>query len=470
MRNRLLLALVGVVALVLAIHDVPLASHLAGVERDRLVTGLERDAFIIAGRTEEALEEGVTSEQAEEIDRLIGDYALSENVRVVVVDAAGRAVFESDEDADPDADFLNRPEIRTALGGRPATGERESRTLGEELFYVAVPVLTGDRTIGAVRLSAPERVVSDEVAAQVRRLFVVAALSLLIAVGVAVAIAVTLTRPIAQLRRTTGELAAGDLGARADEHDGPPEVRQLAASVNTMAARLETLVERQRAFAGDASHQLRTPLTALRLRLEHLASAAQSGEVDPEGVVTGLGDAIDETDRLHRMIEGLLELTRAEDAAVGPGPVDAALVARGRVDHWSPLAEERGVELIAVAPATAPAAAVPGALEQMVDNLIDNALDASPRGSTITVEVETGGDVVEVHVRDEGAGMSADERSRAFERFWRGDGAVQGGSGLGLAIVDQLARASGGSSELREATGGGIDAVVTLPARAVRAP
>ena len=109
-------------------------------------------------------------------------------------------------------------------------------------------------------------------------------------------------------------------------------------------------------------------------------------------------------------------------------------------------------------------ATLDGALEQIIDNLIDNALDISPSGATLTLRACVNDEHIELHVIDAGPGLSAHDRERAFDRFWRGQGAAQGGSGLGLAIVRQLAVAAGGEAELRVSEGGGVDAVVRFRA------
>lgn len=462
MRNRLLLVLVGVVALLLAVHDIPLAGHLERVERDRLVTGLERDAFIMAGRAEEALEDGTASDEPV-LRSMVARYSREEDVRVVIADADGIGVVGSDANV-IDEDFTNRPEIEEALGGAPTTGERFSMTLDEDLFFVAVPVLSGDDVVGVVRLTAPEQAVSDRAADRVRGLLAVALISLLIAVAVAALFARSITRPIKRLQKATDQLAFGDLDTRADDTDGPPEVRALAGSFNSMAGRLGQLVERQRAFAGTASHQLRTPLTALRLRLEQLSYQLEDDDEANQTVEA----ALFETDRLHRMIEGLLALSRAEDAAVGPVEVDLSAIVRERAEHWAPLADERAVGIVVAVPDGVTALAVAGAVEQIVDNLVDNALEVSPPGSTLRLEVGAGTHVAELHVIDEGPGLPAEDRRRAFERFWRAPDSAAGGSGLGLAIVHQLVAAGDGTAELRAAPSGGIDAVVQFRTGAER--
>lgn len=455
MRIRLVLVIAAVVAFVLAIHDIPLAAHLEQVERDRLVTKYERDAFIIAGRSEEALQAGTTADEPG-LRALVVRYAAEEAVDVVVADADGIAVIGSDE-SKLGEDMSNRPEIVAALGsGDPQSGERYSETLGEDLFFVSVPVLSGIDRVGAVRISVLEQVVSDRVAGRLRGLLFVALLSLLVASGVAWLFARSLSRPLQRLELATDRLAAGDLATRASVDDGPGEVRALATSFNTMADRIEQLVDRQRAFAGTASHQLRTPLTALRLRLEQLSLELE----DDPGAAARVESAIVEADRLRRMIEGLLALTRAEDAAAGVMEVDLGAVVRERAEHWDPLAAERQVAIRTAGAAGTTVVAVPGAVEQIIDNLVDNALEVSPERSQLTLSVVPRGTTVELHVVDEGPGLAPGDRLRAFERFWRAEGAPVGGSGLGLAIVRQLVEAGGGTVEMRESPTGGIDAVV----------
>lgn len=457
MRLRLILVMVGVVAVVLAVHDIPLARHLEGVERDRLATKYERDAFILGGRAEEALEEG-TADGNTGLNAMVLRYASEEDVDVIITDGDGVGVVASDQDKRGE-DLTNRVEIeRVLVDGDPQTGERYSETLGGDLFFVAVPVLSGDERVGAVRISAPESIVSERVDARLRGLLFVALLSLVIASVVAWLFATSVLRPLRRLHSATDRLATGDLTTRAPDDEGPGEIRDVARSFNSMAGRIEQLVERQREFAGTASHQLRTPLTALRLRLEQLSTGMD--ESDPSR--STLDSALAETDRLHRMIEGLLALSRAEDAAAVPVSVDLSAIAHERGAHWRPLGAESNVTIEVAVPNGIRVSAIPGALEQILDNLIDNALEVSPPGSRLVIEVDDGPSEVELHVIDAGPGMSAHDRDVAFERFWRADGAVAGGTGLGLAIVRQLVTASGGSCELRIAPTGGIDAVVTL--------
>ncbi len=465
MTRRLLAGYLGIVLLVLVVHDIPLALTLRRVERDRLVTALERDAFTIAGRAEETLEDPATPSAT--LVSLIASYSARTGARVVVTDDIGLAVASSDPDTTVQRDYSTRPEIAAALAGEVSSGTRESATLGTDLFYVAVPVISGDRILGTVRLTYPANEVDGRIRDRLWGLLAAALITLAVAAAVGYVLARSLNRPVRDLRAATGAVAAGDLAARVPDDEGPPALRDLASSFNTMAEQLDHMVHTQRAFAGDASHELRTPLTALRLRLEQATELVERG--DAAAALPALEAATDETYRLGRLVEGLLVLSRAGVEGTPREPVDLARVARARVETWAPLYDERGVELNVDVPDTLPTQAIVGAVDQVVDNYLANALEAVPQGGRVVVRAGrvsgAHGPNVELHVLDDGPGLDDAELARVFDRFWRATDAPAGGTGLGLAIARELARASGGDAELRRRPEGGIDAVLRLPAR-----
>jgi len=221
-------------------------------------------------------------------------------------------------------------------------------------------------------------------------------------------------------------------------------------------------MDRQRSFAGDASHQLRTPLTALRLRLEQASELITSS---PELAQIHIDEALNETDRLTHLTEQLLRLARAEGAVLEKENIDVSEIVRDRAQEWQYLADERDVEIIVQAPDNLMVDANQLAVREIIDNYMDNALEVAPPRSQITLTVLALVDVVEIVVSDSGRGMSPLQRERAFDRFWRADvdSNRRTGSGLGLAIVAQLAQASGLRVELRESPNRGVDAVVGIP-------
>lgn len=456
--------MVGLVTVVLVAHDVPLAQHLRAIERDRLATATERDAFTLGSRISQIIAVGDRSAAA--AAGVADELATSPEAvdgTVVVVDRDGYLVASTASGDVRGADYTGRPEIAAALLGRVSAGARASTTLGEDLVYVAVPVLSGDEVIGVIRISYPQSVLDARVNGRLGGLLVAALVSVAMAVVVALLFARSVSRPLEDLRSATDAFAAGDFSAEAAP-GGPVETRRLARSFNDMAAMIGRLVERQRRFAGDASHQLRTPLTALRLRLEQ----ASDGLEGVEGTARDHVDAaLAEVDRLNHLVGQLLRLARAEGEILERAPVDLSARVQERVEQWRYLAAERGISIDLVAPLPVVAVASELAVNEIVDNYLGNAVSASPDGSVVDVLVERSGGFGTVVVRDRGPGMPPEERERAFERHWRSNDSVRrgSGSGLGLAIVAQLATASGASVELREAPTGGIDAVLSVPMR-----
>ncbi|MFE6096724.1 sensor histidine kinase [Streptomyces massasporeus] len=326
------------------------------------------------------------------------------------------------------------------------------------------PGSSGETIRGALRLSYP----TDVLEGRVRDIWLTLALTglgvLAAATLIALALARWIIRPVHALERATTQLSDGTVTNPPATDLGPPELRRLATSFTHTATRLQHLLTSQRAFAAEASHQLKTPLTALRIRLENFEP-----HLDP-AVHDSLDEAIGETERLARMIQGLLSLARLEATATTPEPTDLDAVIADRAATWAPFAAEHHVHITTSGCPAGLVQAVPGALEQVIDNLLANALRVSPPGTTITLANHPASQGVELHVIDQGPGMSESERRRAFDRFWRASDTHHDGTGLGLPIVQQLTRASGGRITLEAAPDGGLDAVVLLrPAHATTA-
>ncbi|MDH3226485.1 MAG: ATP-binding protein [Thermoleophilia bacterium] len=456
MTTRLVVAFVGIATIVLGVLVVPLGINFQQGQTQELSARVERDAFVLASLTQHEVASGDAPARGQ-LASIAERYQRDTGGRVVIVGLQGRLLYDSEPPIEGPRSFASRPEFERALNGEVVTLERYSRTLDQELLTVAVPVAAGGEVLGAVRVSFP----TDELDATVReywlRLAVISIVMLLASAVVAIVLARWALAPLARVSSAAVALGEGELGARADPDYGPPEVRRLAHSFNTMADQLANLVESQRRFVSDASHQLRTPLTTLQLELDNLAMQATDDRRRGR-----LEELIDETQRLAGLIDGLLALARADAPDPPLASVSVADVAAERVAKKRKLAAKEGVELIDET-GHVPVRAVVGGLEQMLDNLLDNALTVSPEGGRVTVSTHANGRLTEIVVRDEGPGLSADEQARAFGRFWRGAGSTTPGSGLGLAIVRQLAEASSGDAALRDAPGGGTEAVVRLP-------
>jgi signal transduction histidine kinase len=459
--RRLVATYLILAAIVLVALEIPLGVVYERSQRRDLQQRVERDAVALAALVQDALRDGAGA-GAPALTRVVDRYAASTGARVVVVGPRGVLLADSDPTLGLERDFSTRPEIASALDGSVATGTRHSDTLGTDLLYVAVPVASGGRVHGAVRASVP----TSRLDSLVRRYWLVlGGVALVVLLAVAVAgrwLALWVSRPLTRLRDATRRAEAGDLAVRADATAGPDEVRELASAFNDMVSRLDLVVGTQEQFVADASHQLRSPLTALRLRIENLQH-----EVSP-AVADDLESAIAEVDRLSRLVNGLLTLAHADRRAPERRTQDVGRLVGERADAWRFAAAERGVEIAASAGDGLWSSLSPGALEQVLDNLIANALEAAPADTAVRLTARRAGDAVTVEVADQGPGMDPDAREHAFDRFWRGR-EDRRGSGLGLAIVKSLVEADGGSVTLHAAAGGGLRVVIGLPAE-VQAP
>lgn len=455
MTRRLLISYLSLTVVVLAMLEVPLGFINARGERSTLSAKVERDAVAIASLAESTVEGDAKTSNLPALRKLASSYASRTGGRVVITNRTGRALVDSTPSTLANRSFATRPEFRAALRGDVATGTRHSQTLGYDFVYVAVPIASGGVVHGAVRVTYPTSELDRRVRNYWLALAGIAAIVLAVAALVGLRFARWIRQPLEGVEVAAARAGAGDLTARAPVPDAPPEVRELALEFNDMVARLDGLVAAQKEFVADASHELRTPLTALRLRLENLERG-----VDDESR-PGLVAAAAEVERLSSMVDSLLALARADAGTAPPGPVDLSALAQTRIEAWQP-ALARGVRLELDAPAPVAARAGADRVAQVLENLISNAVRASPDDTAVEVRVQHEGSRAELRVRDHGAGMTDEQKARAFDRFWRSDTGGSG-SGLGLAIAQRLVGIDGGSIELSDAAGGGLEAVVRLP-------
>lgn len=450
MRARLLLTMLALTGVLLTVLVIPLGIASARSERRDLEAKVERDATAVASLVEDTLEAKAPAPPA--LDGLADRYRVDTGGRIIVVGLDGASIV--DGMAPVGRSFASRSEIRRALAGEIASGRRHSDTLDSSLIYVAVPVASGGVVRGAVRITYPTTTADNRVHRAWVLLGLVSVLALLVAACLAVWLARWASRPLVGLETTAAAVSAGNLAARAPE-SGPPEVRSTAVAFNEMVERLESLLTSQSEFVADASHQLRTPLTALRLRLDNLELGAS------DEMREGLEAAVAEAGRLTEIIDGLLALARADGGASSATAVNLAEVARERAEAWEALAGERDLRVVAEGPERVTVRVARDRIDQVIDNLIANAIDVSPDGATVRLLVASSGQRGEIRIRDQGPGLPDDDKRRALDRFWRAGGGP--GSGLGLPIAKRLVEIDHGTLELADAPGSGLDAVVRLP-------
>jgi two-component system, OmpR family, sensor kinase len=273
-------------------------------------------------------------------------------------------------------------------------------------------------------------------------------LVLLLGLAAGALIARQIAGPLRRLDEAAARIGRGDLSVRA-RVEGSAEQRSLAETFNRMTERLERLVEGQREFVADASHQLRTPLSGLRLRLEEARAVAREPAAREE-IDAGLA----EVDRLAAMVGELLLLSQAGEVDAPAEQVDLADAARRAASRW----DGRGVSALAGAPVP-PVRCAPADLDRALDALVENGLHYG--GGEVTLVARPGA----IDVLDDGPGLEPEELERVFERFHRGRAgrASAPGTGLGLPIARELMRRWDGDVRLANREGGGTAATVSLP-------
>lgn len=417
--------LVAVVAVALA---VPLVVVVATDQRASFVSNLEVDTLSAASL--------LSSEPSERWGDTADEIARQSGARVVVVDVDRSLIADSDDSA-LDRSF-DRPEINAALAGELASDVRPSVTLGEDLRFVASPVVQDYAVVAAVRLSLPESIVEDEVQETARWLIAFVLCVIVAAALVAWLLARSIASPLRRLARVAHDLPE-DLRLRADEDTGPSEVRAVARALNSTARRLSGILQRTQRVAADASHHLRTPLTGVRLRLEAIEDISGEPSVQAEARAATV-----EVDRLNRRIEQVLALART-DAGQEPAELqDASVTVADRVDAASAMFDERGVVLSSHVEPGVAVRAPSGVVARILDELLGNALAyASTR---VEVSLHWRGGNAILTVADDGPGLAESERETVFDRFTRGSTSVPGGTGLGLALVSESVAGLGGTT------------------------
>jgi two-component system OmpR family sensor kinase len=315
----------------------------------------------------------------------------------------------------------------------------------------------------------------------VQRLEVADALAGIVAVALLALIGMPLVRtslgPLRRIEATAAAIAAGDLSQRIDHPSSRTEAGRLASALNSMLSRIEAAYqareagevralaseERMRQFVADASHELRTPLTSLRGLAEY--ALQQGGDASPAELLRLMALVQREATRMGLLVEDLLMLAQFDlDRPLRQRPVDLASIAAEAVRAGRLVQADRPITLSAPEPVVA--WADDGRVRQVLDNLIGNALQHTPRGSPITVTVTGAAGSGHITVADRGPGLTAEQASRVFERFYRTDQArtrARGGTGLGLSIAAAIVASHGGDITVDTAPGRGAAFHVTVP-------
>ena len=368
--------------------------------------------------------------------------------------------------ADEDLDFVVQI---WSIDGRSVYQSRLHSELPARAMLGLADVSVGGQTWRTFSVATPQRVIQVAQPLNIReRLAANAALHsvvplLLIAPVLALVVwwvAKLTLRPLNTLA-TEVQARDGQSLAPLPTQSLPEEVSPLVGAFNELLHRLSQSLDTQRAFVSDAAHELRSPLTALKLQLQMLRRASDQPARDEATAALSSG-----IDRATRLVEQLLALARSEPGAPAlvMEPLDLSEIVRQAVADTVPMALSRGVEFELFADRPVQVQGDRGTLSAMVRNLADNAVRYSPRGARVELRVVQEPGAAIVHVDDAGPGLPPSERERVFDRFYRRASNDEPGTGLGLAIVRSVASRHDGSVTLGDSPLGGLRATVRLPA------
>ncbi|KAB1142849.1 HAMP domain-containing histidine kinase [Streptomyces luteolifulvus] len=455
MRTRLLPLLIVLMAAVLLALGVPLAVSVAAAQQQNVVVDRIDDTARFAALAQFVTEDG-QNERKDTLSRELASYYEVYGIRAGVFYGNGTPMAHAPITwVLPEAGEV-REAFEEALLSRRSHDPRQVWPWQRNRLVVASPVIRDGDVVAVVVTDSPTGQMRSRI---LHGWLIVGAgeiAAMLLAVGAALRLTGWVLRPVRILDATTHDIATGRLKSRVAAAGGPPELRRLARSFNEMADNVEDVLEQQRAFVADASHQLRNPLAALLLRIELLALELPEGNEEIASVQT-------EGKRLAQVLDDLLDLALAEHTEADLGITDIGALTAERVAAWSPTARAKGVRLLGDCPPTT-AWADPVTLSSALDAVIDNAVKFTPEDKTVEVTVASNGATSTVVVTDHGPGLTDEELARIGDRFWR-SGRHQNikGSGLGLSISRVLLAAGGGSISYGHHEPHGLTVTVTVP-------
>ena len=421
-------------------------------------SSLKRQALTIGNAI--AVSETLTEESVEQAMALLEEMQVT---RVLVTDASARILYDSSSLEKRSGDYALMGEVLGALDGRDVF--RSEYREGAFRSRAAVPMVYRGVTLGAVYLYEYDTEQAELLLSIQSNLRYISMLICAIAIILVLVLAKALTRNTSLLLGAIRRVREGEYSHRVEPR-GHDEMTQLADEFNQLTDRLQTTEEVRRRFVSDASHELKTPLASIRLLTD---SILQNPDVDPETVRDFMGDIGEETDRLTRISERLLTLTRLDAAPEREVvPVELGAVVE-RVAHMlRPLAEAVDVKLTCTLEPECTLLCTEDELYQVAFNLMENAIMYNLPGGRVDVTACHREDKVLLIVSDTGVGIPEEDRPKIFDRFYRVDKArsrAAGGTGLGLSIVRETVKLHGGTIAVFPGEGGvGSRFVAEFPA------
>ena len=432
------------------------------VSRDLVITSketsLQSQAGFIAGAL--AVSETLTEEGVEQAMEDLGPMTFN---RIMITGPTGLVLYDTEEVGNARGHYALLWEITTALRDTGNDVFRCEYRDGAFRSWAVAPVAYRNMVIGAVYLHERDTEQASLLLGIQNNLRNISFMICAVALVMSVIVSGAITRRIAALLRAIRIVRVGEYGHRVVIKGGD-ELSQLAGEFNELTGRLQTTEEVRRRFVSDASHELKTPLASIRLLTD---SILQTGDMDPATVKDFVSDIGEEAERLTRISEKLLTLTRMDSAvAVAEVPVDVKRVVE-KVEHMlTPLADEGEVTVETDLQEDCMVLATEDDLYQIAFNLMENAVKYNLPGGSVTVTLRGAGDLVTLTVEDTGVGIPEEDLGKVFDRFYRVDKArsrAAGGTGLGLSIVRDTVRQHGGAVTVRRRESEGTCFEVAFP-------
>ena len=397
----------------------------------------------------------------ESIAEVLNLLELDNYERVLVTNEKGRVLYDS---AAEENQTGQQPEIKAIARAMEGKTSFYSRFTSEAFFsHVAVPILRDAKVIGAVYLDEKDEEQAGIITGIQSRIRTISAFICILALLADILMTSLLTKRIVTLAEMTKKVAEGDYSQRFLTQ-GEDEVAELGREFNRLTQRLETTEKQRRQFVSDASHELKTPIAAITLLAD---SIVQNENMDEETIREFVTDIVHESNRLQKMTEELLDLSRMDDGNIGKSvPVNMTKVTEEAVALLKPLSSEQNVEIKLDLEPDSIVLATENDLYHVVFNLVENAIKYNVPEGKVTVPLRTAGDRIRMEVEDTGLGIPENERESIFHRFYRVDKARSreaGGSGLGLSIAHDAVLQHRGTIEVEEVEPQGTRFIVTLP-------
>jgi two-component system sensor histidine kinase CreC len=394
--------------------------------------------------------------------RLFGFTKAEVDTRLLVYDPGGRVIFDT-RGAATNQDFSQWRDVRQALSGQYGSRWELDKPHQRVNIYSTLPVFVGGKIVGAVSVSKSTNRIRNFISRSLENLLLPGVIALVLATVMAYALSAYITRIIWALASQAERIAAGESNVRLETWTRS-ELGTLARAVGRMREKLEgkAYVEE---MATNLSHELKTPLAAIRGSAELLEGPARD---DPAARAKFLANIQSEVQRLDRIVSELLKLSRieAQPAAVDGTAIDAAVAAREIAEVYRSRAADAGIVLrVEIADEPLPIRIAELQLKQVLTNLLDNALQFTAAGREVRLRVHRHERSIACEVSDDGAGIEPELLPKIFDRFFTTESPRTGnrGTGLGLAIAQSIANANGGRISVRSELGKGSTFTVTFP-------